>query len=322
MKNPVLELAHKYIEGLKPGAGDNWTGYCPLHGEEPGRSTPSFSFNASTGQWYCFSEGRGGSLPMFLREVGKNRDSIDLTMQRLDKHLVKVAKKKSPVVKGGLFKTSYPLPERILGLYEACPVGLLDAGFEEPLLWRHDIGYDEERERITFPLRDIDGTLAGIVGRTNNPKQKYKVYRQELIDMGFSRYEISNHDYVWRWDQVYPQCFFSDARPVIPVCEGFKACLWMVQNGYENAVALMGTKISPVQRVFLERLGGTVIWCLDNDWPGRAGTRKNGYKINGMRQIVLNYPEGAKQPDDLEPDELHRAVETSLGLARWARRRS
>ena len=319
--NPVLDLASKYIEGLKPGAGSNYTGFCPLHGEEKGKSKPSFSFNCATGQWFCFAEGRGGSLPMLLKEMGRSRDAIDLTMQRLDRFLVKVERKKSPVNRGGLFVTEYPLPERILGLFEACPEDLLDAGFDEDLLWRHDVGFDQEREWITYPLRDIDGTLSGIVGRTNDPMLKYKAYRHELREMGFPKYEIEKSNYLWRWDQVYPQCYFAEARPVIQVCEGFKACLWMVQCGYENTVALMGTSMSDTQRVFLERLGGTVIWCLDNDWAGRAGTQKNGYKLHGVRQLVLNYPSSAKQPDDLEPSDLHDAIKTSQSFARWAKRR-
>lgn len=320
--HPVLAVAHKHVAGLRQGAGDNWTGYCPFHGEIPGKSKPSFSFNSSTGQWYCFTEGRGGSMRTFLKELGKGRDTIDMMMERLDPLLEKAYRDKPLFQKrGGVFKTDYPLPERILGLFEHCPESLLDAGFDENVLWDHDVGVDLERNRITFPVRDLVGTLAGIVGRTTNPKMKYKVYQDELRRMGFPRYEIDNHSYLWRWDRVYPQCYVPEERPTVYVAEGFKACLWMVQHGYENTLALMGTSLSRVQKVFLERLGGSIIWCLDNDRWGRAGTQKNGYKVQGVRQFVMNYPAPDVQPDDLSGSDLHEAIASSLSFARWAKRR-
>lgn len=320
---PVLELAHSLIPGLKQGAGSNWSGYCPLHGETPGKSTRSFSFNASTGQWYCFAGCGGGHLRSLLKGLGRSRNSIDLTMQRLDRFLVKVDKRASPVKRKGLFQTQYPLPERILGLFEQCPVSLLEEGFDEDLLWRHDVGYDSERKWITFPIRDVEGTLAGISARTNDPHQKYKVYRKELQEMGFPRYELEKGDYLWRWDIVYPQVYMAGERPTIYVVEGFKAALWMVQCGFENTVALMGSSMSDVQRVFLERLGGTVIWCLDHDRTGQKMTDRNATNLHGVRQLVMRYPDtdARLQPDDLSEDDLVDAVENSLRLSRWRARR-
>jgi len=322
VSSPVLELAQRYVPRLKPGAGDNWTGFCPIHGEVPGKSKPSFSFNAATGQWYCFSGCGGGHIQSFLKHMGKNRESIDITMQRLEPHLKKVAKKKLKLSKKGIFETDYPLPERILGLFEACPEGLIEDGFEEEILWEHDVGYDEERGRVTYPVRDLEGTLAGIVGRTNNPSMKYKVYVKELQDMGFSKYSFENHDYLWRGDIVYAQCYHAGKRPTTYLVEGFKACLWMVQCGYENTWATMGTLLTDQQRMLLERLGGTLIWCSDNDYAGQKMVLKNSKKVQGLRQFVMNYPDPyiRAQPDDLSPDEVHAAVNKSLNIGRWRRR--
>jgi DNA primase len=323
MSKQVLEVAQNLIEGLKQSSGDNWVGCCPIHGEILGKSKPSFSINEATGLWYCFSGCGGGHLRKLLKILGKSRESIDLTMKRLDRYLVKVERKASPVAKGRLFRTDYPLPERILGLFETCPLELLEAGFDEDLLWEHDVGWDAERLRITFPIRDIEGTLAGIVGRTNEPGLKYKVYVQEIKDLGFSRYEFENHDYLWRWDTVYAQTFMADERPTVYAVEGFKACLWMVQNGYKNTVALMGTSLSDVQRIFLERLGGTLVWCLDLDAAGQKLVYKNGKKIHGVRQLVMNYPDlGVRlQPDDLSKAELDTAIKSSLIFGRWCAER-
>lgn len=322
MSTPVLDLAHSLIDGLKQGAGDNWIGCCPIHGEVQGKSKPSFSFHVATGQWHCFSGCGGGSLRSLLKKTGRSGESIDLTMKRLDRFLTKVSKKKT-VIKPGLFMAKYALPERILGLFEHCPEELLDAGFDEDVLWDHDVGFDQERGWITYPIRDIDGQLAGLVGRTNDPQTKYKVYTYELEKMGFRGYEISKSDYFWRWDIVYPQTFFAEEPPVIHIVEGFKAALWLVQNGYENTIATMGTSLSDVQRVFLERLGGTIVWCLDFDPAGQKMVGKNGKKVKGARQLVMTYPDTRRrlQPDDLSPEELHEAIESSLTYSRWMARR-
>jgi DNA primase len=321
VSTPVLELAQNLIPGLRQGADNNWTGFCPIHGEVPGKSTPSFSINVKTGLWICFAGCGGGHLRTLLHELGRSRTSIDLTMDRLDKHLVKVAKKKSPIGRPGLFKAQFPLPERILGLFEACPQSLVDEGFDEDLLWSHDVGVDPERDWITYPIRDIEGTLAGIMGRTKG-HPKYKVYRQELKDMGFPGYTINNHDYLWRWDIVYPQVILSEERPTIYLCEGFKAALWMVQCGYELTLATMGSSLSNTQKIFLERLGGTLVWCSDFDPAGQKMVAKGSKKVMGLRQLVMNYPEGLGrlQPDSLEPDELDEALDSSLSIARWRRR--
>lgn len=244
-------------------------------------------------------------------------------MERLDKFLVKVSKKTSPVGKPGLFKTQYVLPERILGLFEACPESLVDDGFDEDILWSHDVGIDPERGWITYPIRDIEGTLAGLMGRTTDPGlAKYKVYRRELRDMGFAGYDINNHDYLWRWDVVWPQLLHADENPTIYLCEGFKAAMWMVQCGYEYTLATMGSSLSNTQKIFLERLGGTLVWCSDFDPAGQKMVAKGSKKVMGLRQLVLNYPtdRGRIQPDDLEPDELDKALKSSLNIARWRRR--
>lgn len=323
MSNPVLELAQGLIAGLKPGADDNWTGFCPIHGELPGKSTPSFSINVQTGLWYCFAGCGGGHLRRLLHETGRSRKAIDVTMARLDPLLAKKAKKPGQVIKAGMFQTRYPLPERILGLFETCPEDLLESGFTEDILWSHDVGVDTERGCITYPIRDINGALAGIMGRTSNPgASRYKLYRQELRDMGFANYDIKNHDYLWRWDVVYPQTFAVGERPTVYVCEGFKAAMWMVQCGYENTVATMGSFLSDPQRIFLERLGGTLVWCADFDRAGQKMVAKGSKKVQGLRQVVLNYPDGfgKLQPDDLSPEELELAITSSLNIARWRRR--
>jgi hypothetical protein len=318
----VLEFFGKFVAGLQKGSGANFTGYCPLHGEIPGRSKRSFSVNVLTGQWFCFAGCGGGGLPSLLKKLGKPSDYVDRSMERLKPHLQKANQKKPSVLNtGGLFRVKVHVPERILGLYESCPTSLLDAGFDERVLWDHDVGYDEERRRLTFPIRDLVGDLAGIMGRHTDPVEverygKYRFYTTELRQFGVTD-PINKGDFLWRWDKVYAKYQATSERPLIYVAEGFKACLWMVQHGYEDTVALMGTSMSETQKLFLQRIGGPVVWCLDNNRAGIAGTVRNSYRLRGIQQWVLNYPESAIQPDDISPEQLHEATQSSLPVSIW-----
>lgn len=324
VQGPVLAAASALVQGLREISGGNWTGFCPIHGEVPGKSTPSFSFNANTGQWNCFAGCGGGGFPQLLRKLRKSDAYIDRVMERVRPHLKPVQVKKETGTSGGLFTTDYPLPERLLGLFDYAPTDLLIAGFDEEVLRDNDVGFDVERGRVTYGLRDLSGTLAGIVGKPADAGGggKYLVYEHELVSMGFKGYHFHNHRFLWGWEKVYPAVYYSPAPEPVCVTEGYKARLWLVQHGFPNTVALMGTGLSTTQRMFLERLGTRIILCLDNDPAGRAGTSKASYKLRGLDVAVMRYPypEVPKlQPDDLTEEELRQAIRSPFTVRQWRR---
>lgn len=320
---PVLAAVAAFVQGLRPGAGGNWIGFCPVHGETPGKSKPSFSFNVITGQWNCFSGCGAGGLPQLLRSIGRSRQFVDRTMERLRPYLKPVAIKRPSTLGGGVFSTDYPLPEKILGLFEYAPESLLIEGFSEEVLFENDVGFDPERGRVTYAIRDLGGTLAGISGKpVQDGVGKYLVYERELREMGFRGYHFSNRDFMWRWEKVYSAVYRAENPGPVLVTEGFKACLWFVQHGYRNTVALMGTTLSATQQLFLERLGTRIILCLDWDKWGRIGTDKICHKLPGLDVAVMRYPfpEAPKlQPDYLTGDELRDSVENPLTVRSWRR---
>lgn len=320
--SPVLATAQLLVAGLRRGSGDNWIGFCPIHGETPGKSKPSFSINVATGMFQCFSGCGGGGLPQLLKRTGKSADYIDRTMERLRPYLKQVRAKNPIGVVGGMFTTSYPLPEKLLGLFEYAPEDLLREGFDEEVLRACDVGFDPERGRITYALRDLEGTLAGITGKPvgENTGGKYRVYEQELVDLGFRNYHFENRRTLWGWESVYPVAYRSETPVTVCVTEGYKARLWLLQHGFPMTVALMGTSLGWVQQVFLERLGAKLVLCLDNDAAGRLGTSKIGYKLRGQDVAVMRYPypEAPKlQPDDLTEEELREAILEPYTLRQW-----
>jgi len=149
----------------------------------------------------------------------------------------------------------------------------------------------------------------------------------EWFDEQFPGYRCENHDFIWNYDRVYPRVMqaTSEAESTVFLVEGYKACLWMIQCGYVNTVALMGSYISETQQRMLHRLGGQVVLFFDNDNPGRAATKQIGkalWRPLHGRLKVMQYPpedveasysgESDSQPDDYEAQGIHHMVENSL----------
>jgi DNA primase len=299
----------KYVPGLRSGSNRNLTGYCPIHGETPGKSKPSLSVNVETGLWYCFAGCGGGSARTFLEALGEKRSVIDREVAQLPK-----SKKKRRVNK----EQVTVLPEKLLGVFDYCPKSLLREGFEEEILFRHDIGYDRELSRITFPVRDKLGQLVGLVGRRKTSDfGKYKVYTSELEKYGLYVPSFSKTDYLWREDKVFPSI---TQKEDIFVVEGFKAALWFVQAGFENVVALMGSHMADKQKSALLSAGQRVILCLDNDDAGIKASLKISHKLRGIRRLIVPLPGGIHQPDDLTEGELRDVCSTPISISEARRK--
>lgn len=352
MREHVLSLLERYLPGsVRPGAGGNVQTKCPFH--KGGQETkPSFSVNADLGVFNCFTCHVAGPIGYMLRLLGLPRELIDKELKviqpELDANREKVEfEKKHFFVNRDPFKTNTVLPEALIGVYEWCPTQLLDAGFSIDLLRDYEIGFDRAQQRVTYPLRDMYGNLAGIAGgRTMSTQEpKYLVYQGGYnhretgrwvhgdfgpwFDEQFPGFKCENHDMLWNFDRVYPRVMsaVSDEDSTVIVVEGYKACLWMIQCGYPNTIALMGSYISETQQRMIHRLGGRVLLLLDNDEPGRRATKRVGKllwrPLRGRLSVVPYPPEdvqasiaqtsgGDSQPDDYEAHGIHQMVASSL----------
>ena len=110
-------------------------------------------------------------------------------------------------------------------------------------------------------------------------------------------------------------------REPIYVVEGFKACLWLIQHGYRNTVALMGSFLTRRQFDLLCLLaGGAIILLLDNDAAGRLATYKIGkwlFSAKRKVEICSYHPAKAEEPDALDAQELKETIGSRREYARW-----
>jgi DNA primase len=335
MREQVLAIVERHLRGpFRRSGGPNVLTKCPFHkgGQE---RHESFSINLETGVYHCFTGGCGaaGNLKRLLRELGVSRTQVDAELRNVLPFLERQRRqfsfqKNHQFVQRDPFETEFTLPEALLGVYDWCPNLLVEKGFRVETLQSFDVGFDRVHERITYPLRDMYGNLAGISGGAARPgmEPKYHVYQggyrhpitQQWVpgdfglwfDEEFPHYKCENHDYIWNFDRVHARITNMSGGPAtLYVVEGFKACMWMVQAGFENTVALMGSYISDRQQTMLHLLGVNVVLCLDNDEAGRKATIQIGtllYRPMYGRVFVMQYPEidDETQPDDYLPEEL------------------
>lgn len=350
----VLELVQKYLPGPFKKSGDNNVlTRCPFH-KDGQEKRPSFSINLAKGVYMCFTGGcpaGAGSLKKLLELLNLPSSKIQEHMANIQPFLeqsqrshalekVKAFKNRDP------FKAEYPLTTAIQGAYDFCPTSLLDKGFDQNLLREMGVGYDIKHNRIMYPIHDMYGSLVGYSGgatalTTEYTWQKYKVYTgreraqngkwtpgdygewfddwfSEEYSIPSSEYRVRNHHYLWNFHRVWSRrCSNPESVPVIYLAEGFKACLWMIQSGFLNTIALMGSYVSERQQQMLQKTGCEIVLCLDNDHAGRTATVKVGKELfNPMygKVTVMQYPgdDTNTQPDDYESELLRTLVANKL----------
>ena len=317
----VLQIAQTYLRRVKRSGPENIMALCPFHDNQ---NTPSFTMSLTKGLFYCFACEARGTLATFLRTIGFSRSAME---ERFGFVLEEVArnrpKKQDPLRPVSPELANTELPESLLGLFDKCPVSLVnDDGFDEALLQRLDIGFDDKHMKITFPLRDIEGKLVGISGRTvlYGEKPKYKVYDVEFKDFDLPQHRTHKSQLLWNGHLVYPQTYFTPASYVVCV-EGFKACMRFLQAEIPNTVAILGSFMSDFQRQLIERMASELYIMLDDNPAGIRGTVFAGLKL-GIPVRVIPYPDkdaGPKglQPSDLTSEELLLALSEAKDFYVW-----
>lgn len=340
MRDHVLAMLERHMPApMRPSGGNNVLTKCPFH--KGGQETkPSFSIDVVRGVFHCFTCHEAGQLRKLLRLLKVPRSTIDAELKIIQPELDRaretyLLQKNNFFVKDP-FRADYILPEEILGVYEWCPTSLTNDGFDEALLKKLEVGYDRNQDRVMYPLRDMYGNLAGFSGGATQPGRwpKYKVYqgrRRNLngtvvpgdfgpwFDDQFPDYRCENHDFLWNFDQVWPRVIDTNDSNLY-IVEGFKACIWMLQNGFENTVALMGSYISERQQYMLHRLGCHITLCLDNDNAGKKASFNVGDMLwrpmyGKIKVMVYPKEDDKTQPDDYEKEALQLLVSQAVPFA-------
>ena len=172
--------------------------------------------------------------------------------------------------------------------------------------------YDRFRDRIMFPIRDIQGHVIGFGGRALGQETQPKYLNSPqtpLFDKGSVLYGINLTRESIR------------ASGVAVIVEGYMDVVVPYQCGVTNLVACMGTALTVEQLDILKRIARRLVLALDPDVAGLRAVERGVHTAQQSldRQIVpvptakglIRYEEQLKTeirilslPDGLDPDEL------------------
>lgn len=152
--------------------------------------------------------------------------------------------------------------------------------------------YDAFQNRIMFPLTDDSGQVVAFSGRIwtredlENKQAKYKNTRSTAL-----------------FNKSYELYHLDKARPVMSkkhevyLMEGFMDVIAAYRAGIENAVASMGTALTPDHVRHLKRYAKKVILTYDGDKAGQNAIAKSLELLKDFNVEIVRVPE------QMDPDE-------------------
>ena len=282
---------------------------CPFHKNGQERK-PSFGINKSTGSAHCFTCGWSGDLTTLISELFGKMDGGTFGKNWLLKRYNSVEVETRPnILEGvgfdgvssdsnnsghirnrrkfnanclGAETNSDRITEEELESYRYIHPYMYERGLTYEIIEEFDIGYDRNRQEITFPVLDLNGECVFVAGRSVNSK--------------FFRLPEGKNKPVY---QAYR--FVDTPSTYAYITESFLNCLtcWKYD---QPAMALIGTG-NKYQYDILNNLPvREYILAFDPDEAGRRATER--FKKNVHNKIIreVQYVEPDRDINDLQED--------------------
>lgn len=155
-----------------------------------------------------------------------------------------------------------------------------------------DFYHDTFKNRIMFPIKDLDGNIVGFSGRRFLPES-----------VNESKYLNTSETILFKKGEILYN--FSDCIQDIKLnnnvylFEGFMDVIAAYRAGVYNSVASMGTALTINQINAIKRITKNITLCYDSDGPGTQATVKAITMLvnSGFNVDVVVIPDG-KDPDE------------------------
>ena len=319
----IVDVIGNYVELRKAGA--NYKANCPFHGEK----TPSFVVSPSKQIYHCFGCGVGGDSIKFVMELEKlsypeaieklasmynfslryTQGSSDYSdakrvLEAIGQWYIKNLDRNQTAIQYLLnrgisqnsietFEIGYvPSGQEVMQFLQSALLPLPKAA-EAGIIAQNESGsgyYARLVERITFPIYSTSGALVGFGGRTitNHPAKYINSPQTKLFNK--SRLLYGYH--------LAKESIYKNKK--IIVCEGYLDVIMFHQAGFKEAVAGMGTALTPEHLPLLRKGDPKVILAYDGDKAGVAAALKAAQMLSaaGFDGGVVLFPEG-QDPADL-----------------------
>ena len=282
-RNDIVDVISGYVRLQKKGS--SYFGLCPFHNEK----SPSFSVSRQKQMYYCFGCGAGGNVFTFLMEYENfsfmeavkflaDRAGIKLPEAEYSKEAKEKADLKASILevnkkaaryyyiqlkseRGG--KAYAYLRDRGLSddTIKAFGLGysnvfsddlykyLRGEGYSEELIRQAGLintdekkgVYDKFWNRVIFPIMDVNSRVIGFGGRVmGDAKPKYLNSPETVVfDKSRNLYGLNRAR--------------TSRKPYFLLCEGYMDVISLHQAGFTNAVASLGTALTPGHASLIKR---------------------------------------------------------------------
>lgn len=154
--------------------------------------------------------------------------------------------------------------------------------------------YDAFRNRIIFPIIDVDGDVIGFGGRVINESDQPKYLNSPESSLYKKRKSF--------YGLFYSKNYIKKENFAILV-EGYMDFLALYSSGVKNVVANLGTSFTVDHASHLKRYTGNVVVLYDGDSSGLKASVRSG---EILLQAGIN-PKIAKMPEGSDPDTVLKA---------------
>ena len=341
-RNDIVDVISGYVRLQKKGS--SYFGLCPFHNEK----SPSFSVSRQKQMYYCFGCGAGGNVYTFLMEYENfsfveavkylaDRAGIELPEAEYSKEAKEKADLKVSILEVNKLAAKYYYvqlkSERGKGAYTylkdrklsdetitAFGLGysnkfsddlykyLRKKGYSEELIRQAGLINTDERQgvydkfwnRVMFPIMDVNSRVIGFGGRVmGDAKPKYLNSPETAVfDKSRNLYGLNRAR--------------TSRKPYFLLCEGYMDVIALHQAGFTNAVASLGTSLTPGHASLIKRYVREVYLTYDSD---DAGTRAALRAVPILREAGITAKVIRMDPYK-DPDEFIK----NLGAEEYQRR--
>ena len=325
-KNDISEIISEYVDIQRKGR--NMMGLCPFHAER----TASLCVYPANGSFYCFGCGVGGDVITFLRLI-EHYDYIEAVKYLAERvgMSVEVSEEENLTYKKKLL--IYEINRETAKFYYKCLIGksgikareyLSLRGVNNNMIKRFGLGYspndryslidylkkrgynvkdimlsnlaftsrskkeiDRFSGRLMFPIIDVRGNVIAFGARSlSGEKPKYINTSDTLVFKKSSNLFALNFA-------------VKSGKQNLILTEGYMDVVALHQAGFKNAVATLGTALTPFQAKLISRNVEEVILSYDADEAGQKASERaiKILKDNGLRVKIISMP-NCKDPDE------------------------
>lgn len=299
-RNDVVDVISGYVQLQKKGS--SYFGLCPFHNEK----SPSFSVSRQKQMYYCFGCGAGGNVFTFLMEYENfsfveavkflaDRAGIQLPEMEYSKEAKEKADLRTSILEVNKTAAKYFYAQLKSEQGAQAYTYLKDRGLSDETITAFGLGYSnkysddlykylrgkeyseelirqaglintDERHgvydkfwnRVIFPIMDVNNRVIGFGGRVmGDAKPKYLNSPETAVfDKSRNLYGLNRAR--------------TSRKPYFLLCEGYMDVISLHQAGFTNAVASLGTALTPGHASLIKRYVQEVYLTYDSD---EAGTR-------------------------------------------------